>query len=138
MYEIISSNSEEINGQVLDLALISNQLSDIMAIPNPFDFNYLLDIKSNQILSIFELIYDGMVNHLSIDNKIELRPYGQIIIKRCLMLMYQEYRIVGEPNKIPTLQDFNKVLKNEKENQRGLEAEIFCIIVQLIISKGIE
>ena len=96
-----------LGGQVVRLSPTSTQYC------NPFDINpdYAddedpLTLKSDFILSLCELIVGGRDG---------LAPVEKTIIDRCVRLVYRDYLDNPCPEKMPILEDFYNLLRNQAE-----------------------
>ena len=145
------NNAKELLGQVVKLLPTSHQSLNIIDIPDHHnDFDNLLDIKTGEILSMFETLYETIQVSFPDDEwvreniikggNINLRHNSEEIIMRCLKQMHQECSIScsSEKKLVFSLQAFCNLLQNEKENNRATEIDVMCAIMQFIETKGEE
>jgi len=95
-----------LGGQVIKLSPTCSQHINPMDINVDYDDDDPLTLKSDFILSLCELIVGG---------KMGLEPVEKTIIDRCVRLVYRDFLIDPQPEKMPILEDLYNLLRQQKE-----------------------
>ena len=113
---------ERLGGQVIHISPAAKDYLNPMDLnPNYSDDDNPLSLKSDFLLSLFELIVGG---------KDGLKPVEKTVIDRCVRLVYQDYLRDPKPEKMPILGDLYKLLLEQEEK----EAQYLATALEIYVS----